>query len=235
MRRLSRPASGRVSGSTFSASHEPPGRRGASHNSHARPSTINPSRLPTARARVQSTTVQRFIGGIIPAMNFPKRLQLSWRDRFSTAAADPPGLALARHAQDPAPALPRRPARHDRQQPDLHDHHRAGALLHRHAGDLLGLSDVRKIPDGAGEVLHPDAGARQHRQAGAARADPVRDECQPARNARPGASGGDCAGVDADHRPHAQRDLARAHARGRSPSACWSIGPPPRSGPCCWA
>ena len=48
----SRPASGTHSGSTLSASHEPPGRSGASHSSQARPSTIRPSRLATASQRV---------------------------------------------------------------------------------------------------------------------------------------------------------------------------------------
>ncbi|GAB4087800.1 hypothetical protein GCM10028785_04690 [Hydrogenophaga soli] len=37
------------------ASQLPPGRTGASHSSHAKPSTIRPSRLPTAATRVQPT------------------------------------------------------------------------------------------------------------------------------------------------------------------------------------
>ena len=48
MRFFSSPASGTTSGSTLSASHEPPGRSGASHISQARPSTIRPTRLATA-------------------------------------------------------------------------------------------------------------------------------------------------------------------------------------------
>ncbi|MNT75952.1 hypothetical protein D3C72_2148980 [compost metagenome] len=44
-----------TSGSTFSASSEPPGRSGASHSSQARPSTIRPTRLPTAAHRVART------------------------------------------------------------------------------------------------------------------------------------------------------------------------------------
>ena len=40
-------------GNTLSASKEPPGRIGAKTSSHARPSTIKPTRLPTANQRVR--------------------------------------------------------------------------------------------------------------------------------------------------------------------------------------
>ncbi|MDB5819305.1 MAG: putative ribonuclease transrane protein [Rhizobacter sp.] len=55
MRFFRSPASGSSSGSTFSTSHEPPGRSGASQSSQATPSTISPTRLPTASDRVQDT------------------------------------------------------------------------------------------------------------------------------------------------------------------------------------
>jgi ABC-type bacteriocin/lantibiotic exporter with double-glycine peptidase domain len=55
MRFLSNPASGMVSGSALSTSHEPPGRNGASHSSQARLRAISPSKLPTASRRVHST------------------------------------------------------------------------------------------------------------------------------------------------------------------------------------
>jgi hypothetical protein len=54
MRFLSKPASGMVKGMTLMAHHEPPGRKGASHNSQANPKTIKPSKLPTATQRVVS-------------------------------------------------------------------------------------------------------------------------------------------------------------------------------------
>ena len=44
------------------------------------------------------------------------------------------------------------------------------------------------------------------------RADPVRRQGQPARRGRPGAARAHRAGADADDRPHAERDLARAQA-----------------------
>lgn len=55
MRFFSKPAKGRLSGNTLSTSQEPPGRNGASHNSHARPSTIIANRLATASKRVSCT------------------------------------------------------------------------------------------------------------------------------------------------------------------------------------
>ena len=47
------PASGMHSGSALSASHEPPGRNGASTSSQARHRTISASRLPVASQRVE--------------------------------------------------------------------------------------------------------------------------------------------------------------------------------------
>jgi len=72
MRFFSRPASGTVSGNTFSASVRWP--VGASQSSHARPSTINASRLATATPRVQAMGAGRaagdeFIAGIIASVN----------------------------------------------------------------------------------------------------------------------------------------------------------------------
>ena len=54
MRFFSRPVSGIANGSTLSASVRLP--VGASTSSQASPSTINPSRLPTATARLHATT-----------------------------------------------------------------------------------------------------------------------------------------------------------------------------------
>src|SRR6218665_2901390 len=52
---FSRPASGRHSASALSASHEPPGRSGASTNSQARHRAISASKLPLASQRVAVT------------------------------------------------------------------------------------------------------------------------------------------------------------------------------------
>ena len=53
------------SGSTLSASEEPPGRSGARNSSHARPSTIRPSKLPTARMRVVVTRGEEVWGSVV--------------------------------------------------------------------------------------------------------------------------------------------------------------------------
>src|SRR6218665_2906882 len=55
MRFFSRPASGRHSAGALSASHEPPGRSGASTNSQARHRAISASKLPLASQRVAAT------------------------------------------------------------------------------------------------------------------------------------------------------------------------------------
>src|SRR5688572_5889113 len=67
------------SGSTLMASQLPPGRKGASTSSQARPSTMRPSRLPTASQRVAATALSGRVaggkavvsmpGGIIAAMD----------------------------------------------------------------------------------------------------------------------------------------------------------------------
>ena len=80
MRLRSSPASGSSSGSTFSASVPLP--VGASHSSQASPSTISPSRLPTANRRDQATAAGRVVRragasglrsslAMMPAMNSP--------------------------------------------------------------------------------------------------------------------------------------------------------------------
>src|SRR5687767_7183630 len=95
MRFFSKPASGRVSGSAFSTSHEPPGRRGASHNSQATHSTIKPRRLATARARVRATKEgssgerEVVIAGYDAANEFPVSVQ---------ARLASPAHRVARHA-----------------------------------------------------------------------------------------------------------------------------------------
>ena len=55
MRLRSKPASGKTKGMTLMAHQLPPSRRGASHSSQAKPSTISPSKLATAMRRVQVT------------------------------------------------------------------------------------------------------------------------------------------------------------------------------------
>jgi len=64
MRFFSKPASGRHSGNTLSASQEPPGRIGASHSSQANPSRISPSKLPTASTRVVRTEAVALFCGV---------------------------------------------------------------------------------------------------------------------------------------------------------------------------
>src|SRR5438445_6047834 len=112
MRFFNRPASGTASGSTFSASERLP--VGASHSSHASPSTINPNRLATAIARVQATGEGRvedsFIAGIIASDGFPDDPQAFMAGAGDACTADTAELALARHAANPAAALSRRPA-----------------------------------------------------------------------------------------------------------------------------
>eukprot|EP01137_Pigoraptor_chileana_P026267 Opistho-2@7431 len=84
MRRFNRPASGSASGSTLNANVPLP--VGASHSSHSRPSTIRPSRLPTATARVPSTALHRNMAGIISSMTVPDLLKAGWRERIALLA-----------------------------------------------------------------------------------------------------------------------------------------------------
>src|SRR5512145_2264728 len=166
MRRLSRPASAKVRGSTLRASMPLP--VGASWSSQRRPRTIRPSRLATATRCDQATAGERAccIAGyhasnessLSPAGSPRGELARAHR----AAARDAAALALA---GDAAPAFPRRPSGPDREQPELHDTDLAGAAGHGDAGDLLGLPDVRLVPGVAAEVLPAEPGARQHRQA----------------------------------------------------------------------
>ena len=119
---------------------------------------------------------------------------------------------MGRHRAHAAPALSRRPARRYREQPDLHDADRAGAAGHGHACGVLGLSDVRAVPDRAREVLPAKPRAREHRQAGADGAHAVRGEGEPAGDRRLRGSRRHRARADADDRPHAECHLARAQA-----------------------
>src|SRR6266581_5734212 len=94
MRRLSRPGSGSTSGSTFSA--KLPWPVGASHSSHARPSTISASALATASTRVSRTSVGTRVGrtststmfGIIASMNPSTATRSHLRDRLRRFTAD---------------------------------------------------------------------------------------------------------------------------------------------------
>src|ERR1700754_4317881 len=117
MRLRSRPASGISSGSPWIASQEPPGRRGASHSSQARPSTNRPIRLPTARLRVQATTGGNGAMGAVVIAGYdatdepPDPLQTRLARRTGAPGPDASDLALARHPAHPAPAFSRGPPR----------------------------------------------------------------------------------------------------------------------------
>ena len=54
-------------------------------------------------------------------------------------------------------------------------------------------------------------------------------------SAGPGVPAGQRAGADADHRPHAQRHLARAQAAADRAARAGVLGGASRSGRCCWA
>ena len=105
MRFFSRPASGRASGSTLSASHEPPGRSGASHSSQARPSTISASRLATATPRVgprraagQGAAHRSWLACIV-SMKWPTARDAGWREPLAASLQALSRLAVARHAR----------------------------------------------------------------------------------------------------------------------------------------
>src|SRR5207244_1572369 len=137
-----------ASGSTFSASMPRP--VGASHSSHTRPSTIKASTAPTASARVQATAEGRagasFIAGYDASNEFPGALQDHLAGPRRPHAADAADMALVRHTEDAAPALSRRPARHHRQQPDVHDTDLAGAAGDGDAGAVRRVPDVLDLP-----------------------------------------------------------------------------------------
>mmetsp|Transcript_15047 Transcript_15047/g.35626 ORF Transcript_15047/g.35626 Transcript_15047/m.35626 type:complete len:454 (+) Transcript_15047:382-1743(+) len=136
----------------------------------------------------------------------------------------PAGLALAADAAHLPPALPRGKAGTHGRQPDLHDPDLAGAAADGDARHLHGLSDVFELPGGAGAVLPEELDSAQHRQAGAGRADAVRGQGQQARRGRPGGPGRQRAGADADHRPHAERDLAGSAPAADGPAGAGLLG-----------
>jgi membrane protein len=69
MRFFSKPASGKHSGSALSTNQEPPGRKGANHNSQASDNRISPSKLPTAMKRVSWACLKAaVVGGIFNGM-----------------------------------------------------------------------------------------------------------------------------------------------------------------------
>src|SRR4051812_32250407 len=225
MRWRSRPISAKASGSTFSASQVPPGRNGASHSSQATPSTIRPATLPTASARVHSTTGGRgaagkaggtaegaggaVIAGYDAIDESPDHRRSPCPEADMAGAvvapvADAADLAVARDADHAAPALPRRPPGPDGQQPDLHDADLSGAAGHRDAGGVHRVPDVLELPGRTAEILPAEPGARCDREAGAGRADAVREQGEPARHLRPGGAGVHRARIDADDRPHAE-------------------------------
>src|SRR5947207_14146575 len=107
MRFFSRPATGTASGSTFKANARCP--VGASHSSHASPSTISASRLPTATVLVQATAregaVVECIAGII-ASDEHHTDQGDMAQPGGAPAADAADVAVAGHAEHAAPALP---------------------------------------------------------------------------------------------------------------------------------
>src|SRR5882724_7069638 len=177
MRFFNRPASGKASGNTFSASHEPPGRTGASHSSHAKPSTISDKRLPTANARVQVTTGGRaggsaaggaegkgavFIAGYDASNESPRLIQAQLEGAVGALSRHAANLALARYLAHAAPALSRRPSRPDGQQPHFHHADLAGAAGHGDVGVVHGVSDVRQVPGFVAEIFPAVPGARQH-------------------------------------------------------------------------
>ena len=121
-------------------------------------------------------------------------------------------MALARHAADAGTPLSRRPPGADREQPDLHLGHLAGAAGDRDAGAVLGLSDVLDAAGDAAALLRRQPRSRHHRPARARRHHPVLEPGQPARRGRPGRADGQRDRPDADHGPRPERDLAGAQA-----------------------
>ncbi|VWX55541.1 hypothetical protein VARIO8X_100076 [Burkholderiales bacterium 8X] len=228
MRFFSRPASGTTRGRTLSASHEPPGRKGASHISHASPSTIRPTRLPTASQRVAETDIGPEIeGGGWVIVGQGRVRKPRWHDTGHESPATlegPFALPLGNHVVGIGKALSRGPAGADGEQPHLHHHHRAGALLHAGAGAVHGLSHVR--PDaGQGATLvdrEPDPG--QHRAPGARLPEPVRQQGERPRRRRPGAAAGHGGRPDPHHRQDPQQHLAGAQAETLRPAGADLLG-----------
>src|SRR6218665_791778 len=133
---FSRPASGRHSASALSASHEPPGRSGASTNSQARHRAISASKLPLASQRVAATPWLRRGesgggggggggGGIVvwhQIRHFLSFFLFGGGPAHRGAARRSVALSLENHRPDPARALSRGPSGADGQQSDLYHH-----------------------------------------------------------------------------------------------------------------
>ena len=133
-------------------------------------------------------------------------------------------LALARHRARSAPALLRRPPRTDCQQPDLHHADLGRPVAHRHAGGVLGLPDVRRLPGGAGEVLPEGAHSRRYCPSGARGTHAVREQVEAAGRGGPDLPVDYRGHLDAHHRPHAQRHLAGARTPARGAARAGLLG-----------
>src|SRR6218665_2716172 len=131
---FSRPASGRHSASALSASHEPPGRSGASTNSQARHRAISASKLPLASQRVAATPGLRraefgggrgaageaVMGGWGHNRHVLSFFVVGGGPAHRGAARRSVALSLENHRPDPARALSRGPSGADGQQSDLY-------------------------------------------------------------------------------------------------------------------
>jgi hypothetical protein len=167
MRFFSSPASGRHSGSTLSASQRAAGAHGCQPQLPQQAQHDQAQQAAHGQAAGGSCTGAwagrwgwgaglRVVGhgsGIIAAMN------------FMATPAGPAPFSLAQHRAHAARALSRGPPGPDGQQPDLHHHHLAGAVVHRVSGGVYRVSDVRQAAghaaEVAGESLIPDTIARQ--------------------------------------------------------------------------
>ena len=221
MRFLSRPASGTTSGSTLSASQEPPGRKrrqpqlpGQARARSARPGCRRRASAwrrqkqggmlgaVTACAESERAAPERRQGrdGMIPAMN---RRQL-WRDLSHFPWGNTAAVLGERFRED-----------------------RLGLT----ASSLTFTTTIAMVPfftvalalftvfpmfskmQGRAAALadrKPDP--RQHRAAGAGLPQPVREQGQRPGRRRPGGAAGNRGRADPDHRQDAQQHLARAHA-----------------------
>ena len=133
-------------------------------------------------------------------------------DGSPPAACRSHALSLEIRGRDPGRAVSRGPAGPDGQQPHLHHHHGAGALLHGGAGGVHRLSDVRQVAVRLAGLAGAEPDSGRDRPAGAGLPDAVRRQGQPPRRSRPGRPVRHGAGPGADDRPHAQQHLARQAA-----------------------
>ena len=93
-----------------------------------------------------------------------------------------------------------------------------------------------KLQDALQKTGWSKPGARQHRASQVlGYLTQFAGQGQPAGRGRPGGAAGHGAGADADHRPHAQRHLARAQAAAAGAAGAGVLGRASRSGRWCWA